>query len=365
MLAARPAQVRVMPGSVVRGEQVLTAKGCLNCHDFAHLPSRNHTPERFAAEMWNHMPKMWSEFKAANLPAVTLTSAEASDLFSYLYTTLYFAPSGDAARGRTLFENKQCASCHSEVLDTRPSRSRAEKWTELRDPSIWAERMWNHASEMGGATSNRGVKWPQLSEQDAADLMAFLSKSDDAASQVAAFGVGEPEMGRNVFERSCESCHTFGRADASKVDLLARPRPSSVTGYVAAMWNHAPVMRKRGGATVKVDAGEMRDLVAFLFTARAFFDQGNATRGRAIFTSKGCESCHETRRKEFGAPDLTQLHEAFSPITLTAAAWRHGPSMLAAMKQAGLAWPEFQGSEMTDLIAYMNSRLVTRIGSRN
>src|SRR5689334_46743 len=67
-------QIRVMPGSVVRGEQVLTAKGCSNCHDLAHTAARNHTPERFAAEMWNHMPIMWSEFKTANIPAVTLSS---------------------------------------------------------------------------------------------------------------------------------------------------------------------------------------------------------------------------------------------------------------------------------------------------
>src|SRR5262245_50533682 len=113
------AQVRVMPGSVVRGEQVLAAKGCADCHDFAQMTGRNSTPERFAAEMWNHMPKMWSEFKAVNHTPVTLTSAEASDLFAYLYTTLYFAPRGDANRGRTLFERKRCVECHSEVLDTR------------------------------------------------------------------------------------------------------------------------------------------------------------------------------------------------------------------------------------------------------
>jgi hypothetical protein len=31
------------------------------------------------------------------------------------------------------------------------------------------------------------------------------------------------------------------------------------------------------------------------------------------------------------------------------------------MKQQNIEWPEFEKSEMTDLIAWLNSRIVTRI----
>jgi hypothetical protein len=62
------------------------------------------------------------------------------------------------------------------------------------------------------------------------------------------------------------------------------------------------------------------------------------------------------------APDLSQATERFSPITLTSALWRSGPAMLKAMKQRKMEWPEFHGSEMTDLIAFLNERLITRIG---
>jgi len=37
--------------------------------------------------------------------------------------------------------------------------------------------------------------------------------------------------------------------------------------------------------------------------------------------------------------------------------------MLEAIKEKELAWPEFSGSEMSDLIAYLNSRLVPRIAN--
>jgi len=31
------------------------------------------------------------------------------------------------------------------------------------------------------------------------------------------------------------------------------------------------------------------------------------------------------------------------------------------MKQEKIAWPEFENSEMTDLIAYLNSKVVTQV----
>ncbi|HET9131851.1 MAG TPA: c-type cytochrome, partial [Terriglobia bacterium] len=77
--------------------------------------------------------------------------------------------------------------------------------------------------------------------------------------------------------------------------------------------------------------------------------------------NKGCANCHEQRRSQTGAPDLTKASEAYSPITLTASVWRHGPGMLNAMKQEKIAWPEFENSEMTDLIAWLNSRVITQI----
>jgi cytochrome c2 len=367
-------QVKVMPGSVVRGEGILENKGCLDCHglkgrggsrapDFSQLAGQNKPPALLATEMWNHMPKMWSDFQALQRQVPVLTSSESADLFAFFYATLYFAPKGNNARGRTLFGDKGCDNCHSEILDARRTSALTQDWRQLNDPIAWAERMWNHASEMDAATSNRGIDWPRLSERDMADLVIFLSGVADAGESATDFTVGDPERGRNVFEGSCESCHSFGEGKGAKVDLLGRPSPSSMVGYMAAMWNHAPLMRRRGGSTVKLSVGEMRDVVAFLFAQYYFFDQGDSARGRKVFEAKQCASCHENRPAKNGAPDLTQSAEMYSPITLTSAAWQHGPTMLARMKQQGISWPEFKNSEMRDLIAFLNSRLVHRIGN--
>jgi len=368
-------QVKVMPGNVAAGERVLDQKGCLSCHsingkggnrapDFSNPTGRTSKPSLLAAKMWNHSPSMWAEFESQNKPIPTLSTMEAADLYAYFYATLYFAPRGDAARGRAIFEDRRCVSCHSEILDTNPSqashKAAMEKWTDLKDPIIWAERMWNHSNEMLSATANRGINWPKLSERDVVDLVTFLSKLPESEPQHYAFAVGEPGLGRNVFDRACVSCHSFG-PEKSKIDLLAKSAPSSVTDYIAKMWNHAPEMRNKGGQTEKLAPGDMRNLIAFLFAQRFFFEPGDAARGRKVYEAESCGNCHETRRTETRAPDLTLATEAFSPIVLTASIWKHGPAMLKAMKQQNLEWPEFEKSEMTDLIAWLNSRIVKKI----
>lgn len=372
MAPPRTPQIQTLPGSVSRGERLLKTNGCINCHslqgrggtrgpDLA-VPSKTAgTPALFATSLWNHMPTMLADIEASKTPPPAMRVSEAADLFAYLYSTLYFSPRGNSTRGSSVFVGKQCASCHSEILNTDGRRSIGESWMDLKDPSIWAERMWNHASEMESAMANRGIRWPKLSDQDIVDLVTFLSTRAGTQSEAYELSIGEPDLGRSVFERSCTTCHTLGQREKNKVDLLARSGPVSVTGYIAAMWNHAPEMKRKGGATPKLASGDMADLVAFLFSQRYFFEPGDPGRGKNVYEDKNCALCHEVRRLQTGAPDLTRPMEAFSPIVLTSAAWQHGISMSRSMKQQGVAWPEFKGREMADLIAFLNSRLIVRV----
>jgi hypothetical protein len=41
---------------------------------------------------------------------------------------------------------------------------------------------------------------------------------------------------------------------------------------------------------------------------------------------------------------------------MVSALWRHGPAMLEQMRKDGVPWPRFEGSQMADLIAYLNSK---------
>jgi len=375
------AQISIIPGSSARGAELFRKKGCITCHafegaggklapDLAQRNERAHTPMQLAAALWNHAPRMWRTQQEHQIQ-IMLDSAETADLFAYFYSLSYAKAPGNAAKGARLFEEKHCATCHerTEGVPQRrrlPLQSPITTWTGVDDPLIWAEQMWNHSAKVYTELSSVGLSWPRFSTEDMVDLLAYLRSLPETRSQSAAFQPGDPEQGLITFEHSCESCHSFGdRTAGTKIDLLKRPAPDVLIGYAAAMWNHAPVMQSRAGTGFPVlGRGDMSNLVAYLFMQRYFDEPGNIERGARVFESKNCVVCHEHRRKETGAPDLTQATERYSPITIAAAVWRHGPSMLKATERQNLSWPELKPAEMADLISFLNSRLIRRVAEQ-
>ena len=354
-------QIAVVPGSAARGAVLVREKSCVQCHTFDGS-GQGRTPSQLAAALWNHSPKMWQAQTSRNFKPV-LNSAEAADLFAYFFSLSYFRAPGDPVRGEIVFERKTCIRCHDTTIAGRRPGPPISTWTEVDDPLAWAERMWNHSDKVHADVSSRGQAWPEFSVGEMLDLLAYLRGVPSSRSQTATFQPGDAQKGLAVFEINCESCHSFGNRTADeKIDLLKKPAPDVLTGYVTAMWNHAPMMRKRAGDRFPIlGPGDMSDLVAYLFAQRYFYGDGDAARGARVFQEKSCASCHEQRRAQTGAPDLTAATERYSPITIAAALFRHGPGMLEIMAKESVTWPQFKPAEMTDLIAYLNSRLVARL----
>jgi len=365
----------------MRGAELFHSKGCIDCHSFsgaggntasdlAQPNAATREPMQVASALWNHAPRMWRAQEPRHIRPV-LDSMQTADLFAYFFSLAYFNAPGNASRGRTLFE-ESCASCHETTASVpRNLRQRTlgppiSTWTAVAEPLVWTEQMWNHSGKIFDELSRAGGQWRQFTTQDVGDLLAYLRTLPETRSQAATFQPGNPEQGRITFERSCESCHSFGNRTADpKIDLLKRQGPVALTGYIAAMWNHAPVMHARAGTRFPVlGPGDMSNLVAYLFAERYFYEEGNVDKGGLVFRAK-CVVCHEQRRKETGAADLTQLAERYSPITMSAAIWRHGLSMFVVTQQQNLVWPNLTPAEMSDLITYLNSRLVTRIARPN
>jgi mono/diheme cytochrome c family protein len=55
-------------------------------------------------------------------------------------------------------------------------------------------------------------------------------------------------------------------------------------------------------------------------------------------------------------PPLDELKGAISPVLLTAAMWNHGSQMPEAMKAAGVARVGLSGPELSDIVAYIETR---------
>jgi cytochrome c2 len=365
-LPAAPArQITIVPGSAVNGANIFREKGCANCHSFEGM-TQGQNPASLAAGLWNHSPEMWRAQAQRNTRPL-LDSMETADVFAYFFSLTYVNTPGSADRGRNVFEAKACARCHDTGIGRRLSGPPISTWSEVDDPLSWAERMWNHSKNVYTELSSEGIPWPRFSTGDMVDMLAYLRSIRESPSHAVSFQPGDPEKGRMTFEARCESCHSFGTRTAQpKIDLLQRHAPELLTGYVAEMWNHAPVMRERAGNDYPIlGPGDMGNLVAYLFVKRYSDKEGDPKRGAAVFEAKGCASCHRSgspRRPAIG-PDLTASTERYSAVTLSAAVFRHGPEMLETMQKRNIKWPRFSPAEMLDLIGFLNSRLVPHVAT--
>ncbi len=206
-------------------------------------------------------------------------------------------------------------------------------------------------------------------------LLAALSPAAVAGSEIGGSGYfvpGDPKAGiRIFFDKGCAHCHAvLGEGGRSAPDLGRSPAGYlSAAELVAAMWNHAPAMwqkmRLKQVEPPKFTAAEMTNLFAFLYSIRSLDETGDPQRGRALLAQRKCLSCHSISGEGGSAgPDLRQWASSRNPVSWVQAMWNHGAAMQAMMAQRGVGWPQFQGSDMADLIAYLHT-LTPKSGPRS
>jgi mono/diheme cytochrome c family protein len=294
---------------------------------------------------------MWAAMRDRDIRAGDLDEQAAADLFAYFYAARFFEKPGDAGRGKRAFTERGCAICHGLTTSIRPLVKPVSQWEVLTDPVVLAEAMWNHRSRMLEEAATNRTRWPALSAQDLGDILIYLRNLPSAPRKPAVFSIGAGNDGEAAFiSDGCSACHRSGAA------LASRLKGQTLTEIAATMWNHAPRMAAAGARFVKLKPGEMRELLSYLWSGQFFEDSGNPSTGRRVFTAKHCATCHENPTT--GAPNLAG--RSFSGVTMVSALWHHGPQMLDLMRAKSIAWPRFDGTQMSDLIAFMNSAKGTR-----
>jgi cytochrome c2 len=350
LIAALAARAADLSADSSRGEQVFETVACVQCHsvngkggsvgpDLGRMLDRGFTSATLAATMWNHAPGMWAAMRDRQIVAGELNEQAAQDLMAFFYSTRFFEKPGDAARGKRAFEGRGCAGCH----DLKNS----SQWAAIADPIALAEAMWNHRAQMQSAAASKGGPLPQITAQELTDMLVYLRNVPGGRDKTGVFRIEPARAGDTVFQSAgCAKCH-------QTVDALAQSvQGETLTEIAADMWNHAPRMAAAGAPAVTLAPGQMRDLVSSFWSAKFFTDAGHPAAGARVFGAKNCAVCHNDAAS--GAPHLPAQGREFSSASMVSVLWRHGPRMLDAVKAKGLEWPRFDGSQMADLIAYLN-----------
>lgn len=170
-----------------------------------------------------------------------------------------------------------------------------------------------------------------------------------------------PLEGQRLFsEKGCVKCHSIrGKGGSVGSDLAKTQANRSPAAMVTMMWNHAADMSKAlevWQTIPKLSERELASLVSYLFAIEYFDEPGDQERGRVVFERSGCQKCHQVGGKggKFGPP-LDKLKRFGSPLFLAQAMWNHGVGMSATMERMKQKRPTFVGSEVADLLKYLQS----------
>ncbi len=176
-------RIYVEPGNPQRGEKLFSEKRCRQCHSIdghggqvgPNLRAKlKGTLMTIAGAMWNHGPRMWAKMAERGIQVPTLTTGEMSDLISYLYFLQFIDPPGLAARGRVVFKEKRCGTCHASPESRGVLGADLARTEKLKTQLDVVTEMWNHASTMEQKMLEASVEWPVFRGGEMADLIAYL-----------------------------------------------------------------------------------------------------------------------------------------------------------------------------------------------
>jgi cytochrome c551/c552 len=267
------------PGDLERGKQLLTQKGCNQCHSLygeagtigpdLRQWGRSDHPIIWACAMWNHAPAMEKMMKEKGISWPEFQGNEMVDLLYYIRSASHEPRKSidlfpaDPSRGEDLFSIKGCVHCHAihgRGGTTGPDLGEPTSFS--RTPTQLAGSMWNHSPRMWEAMKEKKISRPQFSEVEMADLTAYLYA-------VRYFDEpGDTTAGHAIFAgKRCDHCHKEEKRTIGPSIGRWRGHLSPVTmAYI--MWRHGPKMFAKMKATNTpwplFEGREMVDLIAYL-----------------------------------------------------------------------------------------------------
>jgi len=238
----------------------------------------------------------------------------------------------DATRGAKLLTSRQCLTCHD--FDKSVGRTATGPLAKLRKtqlkPAQLVGAMWSHLNTMWGAVGDKSPALDGWTEQEAGDVMAWF----------AAAGYFEPagdiRNGSVLFtSQGCATCHPLtAPLKAANGEIVPVDQWTSLydpIGLLHSIWRHAPSMKAAlDGKTMNwpsMSVPEFADVLAFVYSrkpsngAPVQLVLGDAEQGEAIFSMKGCVSCHSRM------PATREAGLLHSFTELTAVFWNHAPMM--------------------------------------
>jgi cytochrome c551/c552 len=261
--------------------------------------------------------------------------------------------------GRIVFEEKGCIVCHSLSGyggTIGPDLGRQKYYGSFLE---LASIIWNHIPEMDRKFRELKIERPRFNEKEMLDLIYFIYYLRY---------LGEPGSVSNgkklLTVKGCMNCHQVsGKGGSFAADFALLQQFGSPIYLAQAMWNHGPPMiekmKELNMSYPEISGKDIADLTAYIKQATITNSEirmspGNPSTGKKVYKKKGCINCHQLEGPDSKTtPNLLELKLNMSVTDIASLMWNHSPTMIDFMKEESLDYPQFDGNEMADLIAYL------------
>ncbi len=356
-----------LPKNPLEGRIVFEKEGCLSCHavngtggttgpDFGKQIFSGDNYD-LLSEMWNHSEKMLLVMARTRTKRPSFTGQDFRELGEFLYFIRYLGQPGNISAGKRLFAGKECIQCHS-VGGAVPGKIALDSLKIYVSPVHLAQAMWNHSNLMRRRGVRRGIKLPTFSDNEFADLTAYIRAASSLKSEERIYSYpGSPTLGEKLFkEKGCYYCHVE-KPVGPNLDRINTNE--SVTRIAGIMWNHSGKM-EAAMKTMKqpypsFSGNEMADLISYLYFRGTPKTAGSAKLGEQLFKQKGCESCHEAGNR-FNAPTVDRLGPFHDKDDFLAALWNHAPRMEELLLAKGKKPPVLMPNEVKSLYLFVDAK---------
>jgi cytochrome c2 len=366
---------QLLPEDPTKGSRLFVSKGCVRCHalkgeggkigpDFGRVDLGN-TQLDMAAKLSNHIPSMNVGMKRGKMIKPNLTGQEFTEISAYLYFLKFFDELGEATRGRSIFNEKGCSTCHPLSGKGKEGEPGLDQFPQNISPVFLTQSIWNHGPVMIAHMVTLGIKWPVFEGTEMMDLLEYIKLNAKGVKETAFITPGNPRKGKQVFAvKGCTKCHAVrgeGGKEAEDLSKRARIFYKSLTQIASTMWNKGPSVLSKMNQTQlgipKFTPKEMADLIAYLYFLHFVDEPGNPINGKRIFSDLGCSKCHalDGNRGERMTTSLLKYQKAGSPMDIVVGIWNHSGEIEKAMREKGISWPRFKKGELADLLEFIRT----------
>jgi cytochrome c2 len=376
LVAGSSAFAQLLPEDPTKGARLFVSKGCVRCHSLKGEGGKigpdlgkidvGDTQLDLAAKLWNHIPSMISGMERARIIKPSLTGEELTEISAYLYFFKFFDEPGNPTRGRYLFNEKGCNSCHPLSGKGKEGEPGLDQFPQNISPIFLSQAIWNHGPVMIASMVKLGMKWPVFEGTEMMDLLEYIKINAKGPKETAFITPGNPREGRQVFvSKGCIKCHAIrGEGGKEGEDLGKRAKVfyKSLTQIASLMWNKGPTvlakMSQAQSGLPKFTPKEMADLISYLYFLHFIDEPGNPMSGKKVFSDLGCSKCHGLDGKpgELMTISLSKYQKAASPMDIVAGIWDHSSEIEKAMKERGIPWPRFGKGELADLLEFIRTK---------